>query len=187
MEDMLRSHVVSKQTIWEERLPFIEFIYNNSRHASTGMTPFRAMYGYDPLIPLDLDLKNFKGKTQVSLEMLEEMNNELKECKRNIERAQARAELYEDKKRSPRNFKVGDMIYLRVKPNSSLSTGRCAKLSPRYCGPFIILEKVNEAAYRLELPSHVKMHTVFHVRFLKKALSRFENSLLGYIDVQEVE
>ena len=86
MEDMLRSHVASRQTIWEERLSFVEFAYNNSRHASTGMTPFRPMYGYDPLIPLNLDLNNFKGKTQVSLEMLEEMNNELRECKRNIER-----------------------------------------------------------------------------------------------------
>jgi len=54
------------------------------------MTPLRAMYGYDPLIPLELDLKNFKGKTQVSLEMSEEMQNELRGCKRNIERVQAR-------------------------------------------------------------------------------------------------
>lgn len=88
----------------------MEFVYNNSRHASTGMTPFRAMYGYDPLIPFVLDLKNFKGKTQVSLEMLEEMNNELRECKRNIERTQARAKLYVDQKQSMRSFEVGDMV-----------------------------------------------------------------------------
>lgn len=63
MEDMLRSHVASKQSNWEERLPFVEFAYNNSKHSSIGMAPFRVMFGYVPLIPLDLDLKNFKGKT----------------------------------------------------------------------------------------------------------------------------
>lgn len=46
---------------------------------------------------------------------------------------------------------------------------------------------MNEATYRLELLAHVKMHSVFHVSFLKKALSRFDNALLAYIDVQEVE
>ena len=84
---MLRSHVVSKQSNCEERLPFVEFAYNNSKHSSVGMTPFRAMFGYEPLIPLDLDLKNFKGKMQVSLEMLATMQEELRECHKNIERS----------------------------------------------------------------------------------------------------
>eukprot|EP01018_Ginkgo_biloba_P010316 Gb_18694 [translate_table: standard] len=94
MEDMLRSHAASRKTSWEERIPFVE--HNNSKHTSIGMTPFQSMYGYDPLITLDLDIKNFKGETQVSLQILEEMNNELKECKRNIERDQVRDKLYAD-------------------------------------------------------------------------------------------
>ena len=84
-------------------------------------------------------------------------------------------------------FKLGDMVYLRVKPNSSLKTGRCTKLSPHFCGPFKVLEKINEVAYRLKLPDHVKLHPVFHVSYLKKALSRFDNTLPTYVDVQEVE
>ena len=89
--------------------------------------------------------------------------------------------------RKPRSVEIGDMVYLRVKPNSSLKTGRCTKLSPRYCGLFEILEKINEVAYRLKLPSHVRIHPVFHVSYLKKALSRFDNTLPTYVDVQEVE
>ena len=46
---------------------------------------------------------------------------------------------------------------------------------------------MNETTYRLELLAHVKMHLVFHVSFLKKALSRFDNALPWYVDVQEVE
>ena len=65
---MLRSNLTEKQSSWEERLPFVEFSYNNSKHSATRMTPFRAMFGYDPLIPLEVDFRNFKGKTQVSVE-----------------------------------------------------------------------------------------------------------------------
>lgn len=82
---------------------------------------------------------------------------------------------------------MGDMVYLRVKPNSSLKTGRCTKLSPHFCGPFEVLEKINEVAYRLKLPDHVNIHLIFHVSYLKKALSRFDNTLPTYVDVQEVE
>jgi len=82
---------------------------------------------------------------------------------------------------------VGDMVYLRVKPNSSLKIGRCTKLSPRFCGPFEVLEKINKVPYRLKLPNHVKMHPVFHVSYLKKVLARFDNTLPTYADLQAVE
>ena len=42
-----------------------------------------------------------------------------------------------------------------------------AKLEKRYYGPFQILEKINEAAYRLKLPTHWQIHNAFHVSLLK--------------------
>ena len=41
------------------------------------------------------------------------------------------------------------------------------KLSMRYYGPFQILEKMSEVAYRLKLPEHWKIHNAFHVSLLR--------------------
>ena len=47
--------------------------------------------------------------------------------------------------------------------------GRKGKLSPRYIGPYEILEKIGAVAYRLALPPHLdKVHNVFHVSLLRK-------------------
>jgi hypothetical protein len=46
--------------------------------------------------------------------------------------------------------------------------GACAKMTPRYCGPFEFLDRVVPIAYQLALPPTVKAHNVFHVSLLKK-------------------
>ena len=47
--------------------------------------------------------------------------------------------------------------------------GKSGKLSPRFIGPFEILERIGEAAYRLALPPQLsRVHDVFHVSMLRK-------------------
>ena len=50
------------------------------------------------------------------------------------------------------------------------STCQVKKLSPRYCGPFRILCRIGQTAYKIDLPSIVRVHPVFHVSCLKEAL-----------------
>ena len=73
-----------------------------------------------------------------------------------------------DLKRTPREFNVGEHVYLKVKSKkSSLSLGRCSKPAPRYCGPFEVLAKIGPVAYQLALPPNIQVHDVFHISLLK--------------------
>ncbi|GJY50962.1 retrotransposon protein, putative, ty3-gypsy subclass [Tanacetum coccineum] len=66
-------------------------------------------------------------------------------------------------------FQVGDRVFLKVSPFRGVKRfGIKGKLSPRFIGPFEILERIGEVSYRLALPpqlSHV--HDVFHVSLLR--------------------
>jgi hypothetical protein len=68
-----------------------------------------------------------------------------------------------------REFKVGEHVLLKVKPNkSSLKLGSCTKLAARFCGPFEILDRIGLVSYMLALSVSMNVHNVFHVSLLKK-------------------
>nr|GEW13420.1 putative reverse transcriptase domain-containing protein [Tanacetum cinerariifolium] len=77
---------------------------------------------------------------------------------------------YADLKRKPMEFQVGDKVMLKVSPwKGFIRFGKRGKLNLRYVGPFKVLERVGDVAYKLELPEELsKVHNTFHVSNLKK-------------------
>ncbi|WVZ48674.1 LOW QUALITY PROTEIN: hypothetical protein U9M48_000093 [Paspalum notatum var. saurae] len=67
-------------------------------------------------------------------------------------------------------FKVDDFVYLKVSPMRGIRRFNMkGKPAPRYIGPFKIVERKGEVAYKLELPSNLSgIHNVFYVSQLKK-------------------
>ena len=65
---------------------------------------------------------------------------------------------------------MGDHVFLKVSPSRGVVRfGLKGKLSPRYIGPFDILERIGDVAYRLALlPELSNVNNTFHVSVLRK-------------------
>ena len=73
-------------------------------------------------------------------------------------------------RRRPLGFEVGDHVFLKVMPKRGVVWfGKRGKLSPRFIGPFEILERIGTVACRLALPlSMLGVREVFHVSMLRE-------------------
>ena len=97
--------------------------------------------------------------------MLEETTEVIKKIQARMKTSQSRQKNYADKRRRPLEFEAGDKVFLKVFPmRGVMRFGKKGKLSPRFTGPFEILQRVGKVAYRLALPpSMSNLHDVFHV------------------------
>nr|GFD15621.1 putative reverse transcriptase domain-containing protein [Tanacetum cinerariifolium] len=84
--------------------------------------------------------------------------------------ARDRHKSYADLKRKPMEFQFGDKVMLKVSPwKAVVRFGKWGKLNPRYVGPFKLLERVGDVAYKLDLLEELsRVHNTFHVSNLKK-------------------
>ena len=81
-------------------------------------------------------------------ELLKKMEEIVKQVQGNLKIAQDRQKNQADLKRTPKEFQVGEHVFIKVRPKkSSLRLESCAKLAPRYYGPFEILSRIRQVAY----------------------------------------
>ena len=149
------------------------------------MSPFEALYGRKCRMPLNW---SETSESQVfGPEILKDAEQHVQIIRENLRTTQSRQKSYADTRRRELEFEVGDYVYLKVSPIRGLCRFKVkGKLSPRYIGPFQILERRGEVAYQLELPACLSdVHDVFHISQLKKCLRVPEEQLpLEELNVQ---
>ena len=98
---------------------------------------------------------------------------------------QSRQKCYADAKHRDVEFQIGDYVFLRVSPMRGVKRfGAKGKLSPRFIGPFEVLDRVGVVAYKIEMsPSLSGVHDMFHVSMLRKYVSE-PTHVLSYEHLQ---
>ena len=103
-------------------------------------------------------------------DLIKETEQKVKLIRDRLKVAQSRQKSYADSKRKETVYEVRDRVYLRVSPLRGVKRfGVKGKLAPRFVGPYKVLERMGEVAYKLELPEGLSgVHDVFHVSQMKK-------------------
>jgi hypothetical protein len=138
LSQLLRAIIQKNLKSWEECLPFVEFPYNRIVHSTTGFSLFEIVYGFNPLTPMDLIPLPLEEK--VSLDGETKAN---KGCKLVV-------------------FQPGDWVWVHMR-KERFPNQRKSKLQPRGDGPFQGLEKINDNAYKIDLPGEYGVSATFNV------------------------
>jgi hypothetical protein len=148
LEQYLRRIVNYQQDDWLDLLSQAEFAYNNTTHASTGISPFFANYDFHPRFSLEIPRDSVNPSVEERATRLGQVQqNLMAELKLTQEWQKKQA----DRRRKDHpNFKVGDKVWLLRK--NIATTRPCAKLDYKRLGPFKIAKLVGLVACQLELP-----------------------------------
>ncbi|KAL0164904.1 hypothetical protein M9458_040657, partial [Cirrhinus mrigala] len=147
LERFLRCFAGEHQRSWARYLVWAELSNNIHTSSATNLSPFEVCYGYQPPV-----FEHQEPEVEVP------SAQQLKANTRYIT---------QHRRRHPpgRLFHVGDRVYLSTR-NINLKTDS-KKLTARFIGPFKITHRLNPVTFRLQLPTSLRIHPVFHQSQLK--------------------
>ena len=153
---------------WDRHISLVEFVYNNSFQLSIGMAPYKDLYGRK--CSTSLFWTKLSEKKVIGLDLIQENEEKVKIIRERLKVATDRQKSYADMKRKDIRYEIGEKVFLKVSPwKKVMRFGKNGKLSPRFIGPYEVIEKVGPMAYILALPSDLeKIHNVFHVSMLRR-------------------
>ena len=124
----------------------------------------------------------------ISPDIVKDIEEKVQVIWKRLKATSDRQKSYADLKMRDIAYEVGDKVFLKVSPwRKILRFGKKGKLSPRFIGPYEVLERIGPVAYRLALPPELaKLHNMFHVVMLRRYYYD-ESHILPVQDVQVQE
>ncbi|XP_042380381.1 uncharacterized protein LOC121972820 [Zingiber officinale] len=147
------------------------------------MAPYEALYGRKCRTSLHWD--EVGERTILGPDIVTQTVQLVEKIRNRMQAAQSRQKNYADQRRRDLEFSVGDHVFLKVSPMKGvLRFRKKGKLSPRYIGPFEILDRIGTRAYRVALPPNLSgVHNVFHVSMLRRYISN-PSHVIGHESMQ---
>eukprot|EP00961_Rhodomonas_salina_P305702 3942004-Rhodomonas_salina.3 len=130
----LKHYLQSLYETWDEHLIPTEFAYNTSIHPTLGITPYEALYGFNPCSPLTLDAHSYLTPSKAS-QYLEVIRSRIDAARDHLIQTQIRHAEALNKHRTQHNFTVGQQVWLST---TNLDLPYPKKFKPAYLGPFTI-------------------------------------------------
>jgi hypothetical protein len=170
VECYLRCFISAHPQHWAKWISLCEFWYNTNWHASLGKSPFELLYGRQPrYFGITATDSIASGDTD---DWLQERVVILDSVRQHLLRMQQRMKAQADKHRTEREFAVGEEVFLKLQPYIQPFVARRAnhKLAFKFFGPYQIMERIGQVAYKLKLPESSRVHPVFRVSQLKPCI-----------------
>src|SRR6202453_1886704 len=157
LELFLRIFINHRQSDWFNWISIAEFSYNNKVHSSTKFSPFYLNSGFNPQMGVE-PIRDIKHET--AADFTSRMKSVREEAEAALTKASDEMKRFADFRRGDGpTLKVGDKVYVDA---SDYTTDRLSKkLSDKRISSYLILEVINNNAFKLKLPSSMKIHTVF--------------------------
>ncbi|GJV26739.1 putative CCCH-type zinc finger family protein [Tanacetum coccineum] len=160
---LLRALITTNLKQWEDLLPQAEFAYNRAPKKSTGLSPFIVVYALNPKTLLDLAVLDTSSKfNQEASDRAVYIKALHPHIHDKITKSNELLKYRRDKGRKHILFYPGDLVWIHFRKDR-FPAKRRSKLSSKSDGPFRVLARVNDNAYKVSLPKTPKEAATFNV------------------------
>lgn len=170
VEEILRLHCSYHQTDWDTWLPAAQLAVLNRDAASTKMSPFFMMHGYNPELGLNIDLPDLtdgpapENPIDAASQKIQKTQDAIEFAAACMTYAQQQQEKASNRHREAAPaYKPGDKVWLDLR-NIRVENPRKKKLCELH-GMFTVREAIGTKAYRLDVPDDI--HNVFNTSLLR--------------------